>query len=165
MRMVVTRLMPRIGHVTKALFRNPATAADASQSAMVEVMRGIASYRATASLGTWADRIAVRVSYRMMRGEKLRDEREGAEIDAESVPSVPEERLAEDVPRPVWAYLDQLSEALRQVLVLRHVLGHGIEEIAELTQVSPNTVKDRLLRAREQVSRLIRRDRAIGAPR
>lgn len=165
MRMIVMRLMPQVEHVAKALFRDPATAADASQSAMVEVMRSIGGYSATASLGTWAHRIAVRVAFRIIRSQRQRDEREGTEIELDSIPVFTDERLAEDVPRPVWAYLDLLSEPLRQVLVLRHVLGYGIDEIAEITQVSPNSVKDRLLRAREHVNRLIRRDRAIGAPR
>jgi DNA-directed RNA polymerase specialized sigma24 family protein len=43
-------------------------------------------------------------------------------------------------------------------LVLRHVLGYSVEEIAELTEVSPNTVKDRLVQAREQVRKTLRRE-------
>jgi RNA polymerase sigma-70 factor (ECF subfamily) len=47
------------------------------------------------------------------------------------------------------------------VLVLRHVLEYSIEEIASITESSPNTVKDRLLQARRQIRQGIRRDTAI----
>jgi RNA polymerase sigma-70 factor, ECF subfamily len=166
MRALVTRLMGRVDHVAKALFKNPASAADASQSAMVEILRSIGSYRPLGSLESWADRITARVGYRMLRGQRRSARREDAETEVESVPEVPSgPRLAEDVPRPVWSYLDRLPEVMHEVLVLRHVLGYSIEEIAELTEVSPNTVKDRLLRGREQVSKLIRRDQFIGVRR
>lgn len=42
-----------------------------------------------------------------------------------------------------------LTEGSRTLLLLRCGLEYSIDEIAELTQVSPNTVKDRLKRARE----------------
>jgi RNA polymerase sigma-70 factor (ECF subfamily) len=50
----------------------------------------------------------------------------------------------------------------RSALVLRHVMGYSVNEIAELSDVSPNTVKDRLLRGTREMRRLIRRDVAIG---
>jgi RNA polymerase sigma factor (sigma-70 family) len=53
-------------------------------------------------------------------------------------------------------YLEALSEPQRTALVLRHVMECSIEEIAEETNVSVNTVKDRLVRAlariRESIS-------------
>jgi RNA polymerase sigma-70 factor (ECF subfamily) len=61
----------------------------------------------------------------------------------------------------VREYLDRLSEPARTVLVLRHGFEYSIEEIAELTGVSPNTVKDRLLRAREAIRRIVRREQLL----
>ena len=69
----------------------------------------------------------------------------------------------EGLPRAVAEYLADLPETRRTALVLRHALGYSIEEVAELTGVSPNTVKDRLLAAREQVRKHVRRDIATGA--
>jgi RNA polymerase sigma-70 factor, ECF subfamily len=59
-----------------------------------------------------------------------------------------------------------LSEGHRTVLILRCGLEYSIEEIAELTQVSPNTIKDRLKRARECVRRSLaeRHDWAASSP-
>jgi DNA-directed RNA polymerase specialized sigma24 family protein len=41
------------------------------------------------------------------------------------------------------------------------VLGYTVEEIAELTGVSQNTVKDRLVHARREFRKLIRRERFV----
>lgn len=65
------------------------------------------------------------------------------------------------VPRALVEYLAELPETRRVALVLRHVLGYSVEEIAELTEVSPNTVKDRLLQAREQVRKTLRRELSL----
>jgi RNA polymerase sigma factor (sigma-70 family) len=74
-----------------------------------------------------------------------------------------EPRLADEVAGDVSDYLARLSEDRRTVLVLRHVLGHSVDEIAELTGVSRNTVKDRLLTARQEFRRMVRRGRVIGS--
>jgi RNA polymerase sigma-70 factor (ECF subfamily) len=58
--------------------------------------------------------------------------------------------------------LAELPEAQRTALVLRHVMGYSVSEIAEMTEASPNTVKDRLLRGSREMRRSIRRDLAIG---
>jgi RNA polymerase sigma-70 factor (ECF subfamily) len=68
--------------------------------------------------------------------------------------SPPEHR----VPRAIIEYLGELPETRRVALVLRHVMGYSVEEIAELTEVSPNTVKDRLHHAREHVRKTLRRE-------
>ncbi len=40
-----------------------------------------------------------------------------------------------------------------KLCLLRHAFGQSVEEIAELTQVSPDTVRDRLLLARREFRR------------
>jgi RNA polymerase sigma factor (sigma-70 family) len=62
------------------------------------------------------------------------------------------------VPRAIIEYLGELPETRRVALVLRHVMGYSIDEIAELTEVSVNTVKDRLHQGREQVRKTLRRE-------
>ena len=65
----------------------------------------------------------------------------------------------EDSPLLVEAYVRGLPDVQRIAVLLRHVYECSIDEIADLTRVSPNTVKDRLLRAHaEQI-------RSVGPPR
>jgi RNA polymerase sigma-70 factor (ECF subfamily) len=105
----------------------------------------------------------VRTAIRVARERRLASVRMegGVEPDELPLPSSPNE-TAEGLPRSILAYLDELPEARRTVLVLRHAMGCSVQEIAEHTGVSVNTVKDRLLSAREQVRRMVRRELSIG---
>ena len=77
------------------------------------------------------------------------------ELGNESASTFPNHALA----RPLIEYLSELSETRRIAIVLRHIMGYSVQEVAELTEVSINTVKDRLFHARAQLRASIRRDR------
>jgi RNA polymerase sigma-70 factor (ECF subfamily) len=161
---LAARLVPRVRRVAATLVRGKEDAEDAMQVALVEILRAAPSYRGESSLETWADRIAVRVAIRVARNHRLASIRSDDGVfpdDLHEAPSPPS--LGESLPRPIRSYLDALPEARRTALVLRHAFGYTVEEIAELTGVSVNTVKDRLLRARGEVRRMVRRDVAVGS--
>ena len=157
------RLRPRIARIAQALLRHTADAEDATQASLMEILRCADSFRGDGSFDGWADRIAVRTTLRLARQRRVRglrvDEAEPDSLAAEP----PDASFREGLPRAVAEYLADLPETRRTALVLRHALGYSIEEVAELTGVSPNTVKDRLLAAREQVRKHVRRDIATGA--
>ena len=157
------RLGPRVRRLAGSLLRSPPDAEDAAQLALLEIVRSVSGFRGEASLESWADRIAVRTAIRVARERRLASVRtEGAvEPDDLAGPSAPRD-VAEGLPRSILAYLDELPEARRTVLVLRHAMGCSVQEIAETTGVSVNTVKDRLLAARDQVRKMVRRDLASG---
>lgn len=75
-----------------------------------------------------------------------------------------ESPLAEQLPRGLQAYLRELPEAQRSALVLHHAHGYSLDEVAELTEVSPNTVKGRLRLGLATLRKLVRREQKIGAP-
>jgi RNA polymerase sigma-70 factor (ECF subfamily) len=154
---LVRRLERRMRGISLAILGNAAAAADAAQAILLEVLSSLGTYRG-GHLTAWCDRIAVRTAMRHARSRRVREAREDAEVDLEALPLSESAAAREDVPRPILEYLAELPEARRVALVLRHVVGYSIEEIAELTEVSPNTVKDRLLHAREQVRRSVRRE-------
>jgi RNA polymerase sigma-70 factor (ECF subfamily) len=62
----------------------------------------------------------------------------------------------------LYALLDQLSARERLVLVLRHVEGMTLEEIAEAMDLSLATIKRVLRRASNRLSRLVDADRATA---
>jgi RNA polymerase sigma-70 factor (ECF subfamily) len=148
-----------------ALLGNPRDAEDAAQCIMLEILGSAGTFRGD-SLVAWADRIAVRTAMRHARDRRIRAARYDRDADVESIGTaapVPED--THTIPRPILEYLSELPEARRTALVLRHVMDYSIAEIAELTGVSPNTVKDRLLQAREQVRKRIRRDLVLTSPK
>lgn len=163
-RTLASRLVQRVHRVSKSILRTPADADDAAQQSLIEIITSAKSYRGDSSLERWSDRIVVRTSLRLAKGRQKHGPKSEEESDLDALPAVDVtgERLGDDAPRPVKEYLAELPEAQRSALVMRHVMGYSVQEIADLSDVSPNTVKDRLLRGMKEMRRLIRRDVAIG---
>ncbi len=137
--------------------RHPADAEDAAQISLLEILRAAPSFAGVGRLEAWADRITARTATRQVVRERKR-----AAVVLPPPDSSSDTGLAEGLARPLSAYLDELPAAQRQVLVLRHALGYSNAEIAELTESPPGTVKDRLVRARKQIRKVIAREQAIG---
>jgi len=154
---LVALLGRRVRTLSLAILGNAQDAEDASQCILIEILKSAHSYRGD-SLHSWADRIAVRTAVRHARQRRVRAAREEADADPALLAGGQPERLEQSIPRPILDYLAELPEARRTALVLRHVLEYSVTEIAEITGVSPNTVKDRLLQARRQVRRSVRRE-------
>lgn len=163
-RVLVHRLEARVRRIAQRLIGSGPDADDASQIALIEVLRSAHTFREEASIERWSGRIAARTVLR-----HIREKRRGLAMvvplsDADDVASIPPaDNADEDTPRKLQEYLDKLSDPRREALVLKHALGHTTEEIAELTGVPVGTVKDRLIAGRKQLRKMIQRDMAIGA--
>lgn len=155
---VATRLLPRVRMVARGLLRSDADAADATQNALLEVLRSAGNFRGESSLETWADRITVRVSLRAAR----RRGREGVDLDDVPEPvATSEESPSELLPRPLLEYLDRLSPARREVLTLRYMLDYSVVEISEALSVPRDTIKYRLKQALSELRSHVRRDQLL----
>jgi RNA polymerase sigma-70 factor (ECF subfamily) len=164
-RVLAHRLAPRVQRISQRLLRNRADADDASQVALIEILRSAATYQDISSIERWADRITVRTVLRHARAQRRRPwQLGGALVDAETVSAPPPENddVGEAAPRPVDEYLAELPPARREVLVMKHSLGYTTQEIAELTNSPVGTIKDRLVAARKQLRKLIGRDLRFG---
>jgi len=160
---VVESLAPRVRRIAGSLLRNDHDADDAAQVSLMELYRALPSYRGEGSLEAFCDRVVVRTAIRIARARRLSSVRTETGVDPDELSSNPSGRnLAEGLPRTIETYLHELPEARRTALVLRHAMGYSMDEIAALTEVSVNTVKSRLLEAREQVRKMVRRDLATG---
>ena len=163
-RVLAHRLAPRVRRLAQRLLRSAADADDASQVALMEILRSAESYREEASVERWADRIAVRTALRQARDQRRRGLLSFGGDDADALPSEPNEAEAtrEETPRALDEYLAELPAQRREVLVLKHALGYSTEEIAELVDKPVGTVKDRLVAARKQLRRVITRELRLG---
>jgi RNA polymerase sigma-70 factor, ECF subfamily len=146
-RLVATRLMRRVQRLARALLRHREDANDASQLSLLEILRSARHFRGDSELEGWADRIVVRTTLRHARRGRRRASDPLEDQRAPSIAPSGDQSVA------ATEYLNLLSEGHRTVLLLRCGFEYSIEEIAEFTQASPNTVKDRLKRARECLRR------------
>lgn len=146
---LMRRLLPRAQRLCQALLRNGTDAKDASQSALLQVLRSAHTYRGECSLEHWSDRIVTRTALRWIAAERrTRQEPLPDDVTGEHGASQPRVLLRE--------CLNSLPEPQRIALLLRAGFGYSVDEVASLTEVSPNTVKDRLTRARQTLRALVR---------
>jgi RNA polymerase sigma-70 factor, ECF subfamily len=157
-RRLVERLGARVRRLTGLLCIGAADADDAAQLAMLEILRSASTFRQPANLRAWADRITVRTTLREQRRERWRRSALLRWLSPGVLPwgnaALPgaTERLGVD------ALLAEISPERRHAFVLRHALEYTVEEIADLTEAPPGTVKDRLVAGRKQLRLLLERD-------
>jgi RNA polymerase sigma-70 factor, ECF subfamily len=165
-RQLVDRLRRRVQSIAFSIMGNALDAEDCVQVVLMEILKGLGSFRGE-NLFAWSDRIAVRTAMRHARQRRVRGLRfqPTEDLDDLPLPTEPADAFDPDLPHDLREYLAQLPEARRVVLIMRHMMDYSIEEIAEITEVSPNTVKDRLLHARQQLRRAIRRDQMMEQAR
>lgn len=158
---VVTRLLDRATRLIGALVQNRADANDVLQDALLEVLRSAGSYKGDAPLERWADRIVVRRAFRFLRANQRRAAYRDLTVEPDetlAAAALRAKELGEALPRPVGEYLRELPDHLRAALVLRHVFGYSVPEVAELSGCSPRRAKKRLFEALRHMREMIDRD-------
>lgn len=160
---LAARLMPTVRTVATRLTRSSADAQDAAQEAMVELLRSASNYRGQGSLEGWARTIALRSVVRWTRRHAPTAALH--EVDSDTTADSASTFVLDHLPRPLEAYLDELTKPQRVALILRCSLSCTIPEIATLTDSPIPTVKSRVTRAMEILRGSIRRDVRFGAPK
>jgi RNA polymerase sigma-70 factor (ECF subfamily) len=131
-------------------------AAEAVQDALLRAHRGAAGYRGDASVRGWLVRILVNVCRDRYRYDSRRvTERR---VDGDELARIPARRdpIAEHQLRmDLCDALTSLPIEQRMVIVLVTVLGHPVEEVADMLEVSVGTVKSRGHRARARLAELL----------
>ncbi|MGE5623766.1 MAG: RNA polymerase sigma factor [Methanocella sp.] len=156
---VAEEVAPRLYHTALALLGNAPDAEDAVQEALLKGYRAHAGFRREAEISTWLYRITVNLCHDLGRRRAAGKRLEArlrvyhAEVDADLAPDEQVERCLEG--RELASLLRSLDEHHRVPLVLKHVAGRSIREIAVTLKIPEGTVKRRLheayLKLREAV--------------
>lgn len=158
-------LLPRVRNLVRYLVRQDSDVDDISQEALIVVLDGLASYRGDGPLRAWVDRIVVRSTFSQLK--RMRAEPSapsglplttlGANDPFSGGPSLAQQAGLTTFPdeylnrRRVVAILDSLPMDQRHAMVLHHVMGMTVPEIAEHTGAPSETVRSRLRLARQRV--------------
>lgn len=127
------------------LTRRPADAEDVLQSAFLEVFRHASSFRGRASVRTWILGFVLHVSRNKAREEsrrKARQEKAAAQAATSAVPTTLDPEMADRLRRAV----DDLPEHYRAPLWLHYGEGFSTDEVANVLDLSPDTVRKQLSR-------------------
>lgn len=157
-RVLISRLLPRVRRTVSYLVGDPECAADVAQLALIRILKTVHSYRGESTLEYWASRIATRTA--------LNHQQKKARRKALQTQSPPREEHfldADDAAALVWArqmlhkMLANLPEKQRVVVVLRHIEGFKVDEIASIIGVGHNTVRQRLRAGNANLRREVKR--------
>lgn len=146
------RWQPKLLAHARRLSGEPALAADITQDAWAEILRGIRGLDDAAAFPAWAFRIVSRRCARAIRGRQ-RDRAGDAALAREAGP-LPEGAIAPETASEmeiVGRAIDRLPAGQRAVLALFYTEGLRITEIAAAMDIAPGTVKTRLMHARDKL--------------
>ena len=162
-------LMVRYGSsvlsMTWRIVGDRALAEDAAQETFLAAFRALPRFRAESRFSTWVYRIAVNKCRDLLRARASRRETpEAMEGDAdETLPGpagrsmqyrTPEELLLDrQRAKHISEAIDQLPSIYREAFVLRHVEGLSYEEMGEVLGVDGGTLRMRVYKARQELSR------------
>ena len=159
---IATQLLPRVRNLIRYLVHGDQDVDDIAQEALLAVLRGLSSYRGEGSLESWADRVVGRVTFTWLRRRKPVRAHSLMIEDETATPGgiLPDEYLRR---RRLVALLDQLPYEQRYALVLHHVVGLSVEEIALDTAAKTETVRTRLRLGKRHLRELADRNSTDGA--
>jgi RNA polymerase sigma-70 factor (ECF subfamily) len=146
---------------------NEADAWDASQDALVSIVRGLPRFDGRSAFGTWAYRIAANACLDELR-RRGRRALPGLPLDHDAEPRLAPapsaaidglpDRLAID------AALTQVPEPLRTAVVLRDLCDLEYADIAEALDIPSGTVRSRIARGRSLLAGLLAEGNPAGGP-
>ena len=140
--------MDGVYRLSAAILGNEADARDAAQDTFVNAWTRIRSIRDPARFDAWLQRVAVnsaRMVHRSRRRRAVREIPQGKpESRAAGTPTAP----AADDAAVLHAALRRLDSDQRALLVLHHLEGRPVADLAEILGIPVGTVKSRLHDAR-----------------
>ena len=151
----------RVFAVCRRLTGNDADAADATQEAMIAVVRGLPRFDGRSRFATWAYRIAVNSSI-----DELRRRSRRPTTDLDELSETPIRVLGTGSSRPaepegvadradIDAALMRLPVEFRAPVVLRDLCGLDYAEIAEVLDLPAGTVRSRIARGRSSLAAML----------
>jgi len=156
----------KIYRMALKMLANPQDAEDVLQNTFLKAIQALPTFEGRSSLSTWLYRIAVNEALMIIRRQKP-----GIEIDFKNNEDSDETsaltQFTDWCCLPEWElvsaeakkYFDiaiqQLSEKLRVVFILRDIEGLSIHETSMALEITESTVKTRLLRARLKLRELL----------
>lgn len=148
----------RIHGLCRRICGNDVDAQDATQEALIAIVRGLPRFDGRAAFGTWSYRIATNACLDELRRRKRRPEPglpdlerapRGGGADGPPVDARVADQLVLD------AALAALPPEFRAAVVLRDLCRLDYAEISETLGIPPGTVRSRIARGRAALARAI----------
>jgi len=144
-RELLLHLLPRVRRTVAWLSRNGGEQDDLVQMALMQILFSIGSFRGESSLACWADRVTVQTAARVFeKRDRRRRLSDATHVAPPEPPAVDGEVDTARLKDRLKQHLLELPEKQQVPVVLHHLHGYSVEEIADLTGARLNTVRGRL---------------------
>jgi RNA polymerase sigma-70 factor (ECF subfamily) len=158
---IVRARMDAVYRLTAAILDDEADARDAAQETFVAAWRELPNLRDPERFDAWLQRVAVNASRMTLRA---RGRRRVREIPSSQVVALASRPAADHSPDADAARLDvalrRLDVDQRAILVLHHLEGRPLAEIADVLDIPVGTAKSRLFHARRALEAALRAEEA-----
>lgn len=145
-------------------------ATDLTQDVFIRIYNGLSDLRAEEAFNSWIYRVAINLcrdhvrKFRRIRLDSLEQGGRPDEEGAGSAIEIPDwtdnpERIVEreEMQQAVRTAVSALPEHYRSVVILHHLQGMDVTEIAKVVGCRVGTVKSRLSRGRDEIKRRLER--------
>jgi len=170
-REIVDRYQSKVFSIICGILHNRNDAEDIAQQVFAKIYFSIHNFDFRSSLLTWIYRITVNECYDYLRKRRARKLVYESDCSAEDVHRMEASSAVIDPVEPVDRQLAQhdlvvkllskVSEEDRNLILLKEVEGHSVEELAAMTGLNDNTIKVRLFRTRKKLLKAARRQEVL----
>jgi RNA polymerase sigma-70 factor (ECF subfamily) len=159
---IVARFRRKVFHIAYKFTGKHDDAEDLTQEILLKVFRSLEKFNRDADFSTWLSSVARNYcidNYRASKREKEVLVEDLVAFDLAPALSGNPHRALEDHDRRAFLRrgLDLLPDKLREAVVLRDLQGLSYQEMADRLRLPEGTVKSRINRGREELSRLLLR--------
>ena len=163
---VIIKYDKLIYNLARRLMGNTEDAQDVSQEVAIKIYKNLAKCKGEEFLQAWISRIthnACMDALRKRKGKHTDSLDEMTEFDeGEAAKQIPDEDagpeellLQKEVSEQIEDALARISVTYRSLIILRDVLGHSYEEVAEISGLALGTVKSRIFRGRAKLKEIL----------
>ena len=173
-REIVERYQAKVFSIIYGILRNHNDAEDIAQQVFAKIYFSISNFDFRSSLLTWIYKITVNECYDYLRKKRVRKLVYESDFSEEDALRMENSDTATDQQPPVdtslaqrdliLKLLEKVSAEDRNLILLKEVEGHSVEELSQMTGMNENTIKVKLFRARQKLLKAAQRLNRSGQP-
>lgn len=151
MREIIEQYGEYIYHLSYLYVKNKESAEEITQDVFFTYARKQAQFKGESSLKTYLTKIAINRSYDELRKQKRKAFLDKIILFSKNVQSPEQNILQQQDAHSLKNQVMKLPIKYREMIILYYYEEYTAQEIAKLLQISENTVRTRLRRAKEQL--------------
>ena len=171
---LVRRYSTHMFRLAYGFLRSHEDAEEVAQDAFVKAYKNLRTFRGDSSFSTWLHRILLNLARNKYQWNKRRGEQQkisisekrqnpdggdAGDIDFADMTRSPHAmREKDEEEERIMSAIANLPETLRETIVLRHLEDMRYEDIAKVTGANIGTVKSRISRAREALTKMLKKE-------